>query len=184
MIFVIKIGIAEKDGTTIKLLRELLSDGGSCVRCITHCRCDKNSLAAIDADYLLMPADILRTEFDLVLSVNPDLCPSGIETKYLLENRDEPNERCAPLPADIRISFGMGSECDITASSIESADGETSLSCCVRRRIDGFLGNSADIGEYTFRIYGSNPPVSSVLGAAAAYIMCKNTKKGETLLLY
>ena len=146
----IKIGIAEKDGTTIKLLRELLSDGGSCVRCITHCRCDKNSLAAIDADYLLMPADILRTEFDLVL----------------------------------RISFGMGSECDITASSIESADGETSLSCCVRRRIDGFLGNSADIGEYTFRIYGSNPPVSSVLGAAAAYIMCKNTKKGETLLLY
>ncbi len=184
MIFVIKIGIAEKDGTTLKLLRELLSDGGSCVRCITHCRCDKNSLAAIDADYLLMPADSACARFDLVLSVSPDLCPDGTETEILLENRDAPGTDRADFHADRRIDFGMGSGCDITASSIESAAGEIFVSCYVRRRVDGFLGNSADIGEYTFRIYGSNPPVSSVLGAAAAYILCKNTKKGETLLLY
>ncbi len=182
MIFVIKIGIAEKDGITLRLLRELLSDGGSCVRCITHCRCDQNTLAAVKADYLLMPADMPDTQFDLVLSVNPDLCPKETVTEYLLENRDEAGT--AQIRSDVCIGFGMSSGCDITASSIESADGGVFVSCCVQRRIDGILGNSADIGEYTFRIYGSNPPVSSVLGAAAAYILCKNTKKGETLLLY
>lgn len=182
----VKIGVAEKDGITIRLLREFLSASGACVRCITHCRCDNRTMETVRADYLLVPIDMVCPDarLDLVISVNSELFTKKMSVKVMLENGDNNYPADDKISCERRIKFGMSRGCDITASSIGRTDNAMFVSCCVHRRFDGVLGNTADIGEYTFRIYGSNPPTACVLGASAAYIMCQNTKKGETLLLY